>query len=61
MRHRHPELLAVAWIITGLLVLVGTAGVLLVSDASTDRTPRIAVPGRVLAPTGCAVLPDHGG
>jgi sortase family protein len=46
MRRRHPELLAVAWLLTGLLLLVGLAGVVLVSNVAEgegeERAPRLA-------------------
>jgi hypothetical protein len=43
MRHRRPELLAIAWILTGLLLLVATAGVLIATRtaASGVGTPRV--------------------
>jgi sortase family protein len=46
MRRRHPELLAVAWLLTGLLLLVGLAGVVLASNVAEgegeERAPRLA-------------------
>jgi hypothetical protein len=36
MRRGHPELLAVAWLVTGLLLLVGIAGALLVTRSIAD-------------------------
>jgi hypothetical protein len=42
MRHQRPELLAVAWIITGLLLLVAVAGVVMVTDAASEPTVRVA-------------------
>jgi len=39
MQRRHPELLAVAWLLTGLLLLVGLAGVFVATRTVSDGDP----------------------
>jgi len=39
MQRRHPELLAVAWLLTGLLLLVGLTGVFVATRGVSDGDP----------------------
>jgi hypothetical protein len=39
MQRRHPELLAVAWLLTGLLLLVGLTGVFVATRTVSDGDP----------------------
>jgi len=41
MRRTHPEVIAVAWIVAGLLLLVSMGGLLVVTDRDARTGPSV--------------------